>query len=134
MPRQHLFPLSLLLLSAGCLPTTSAYLSVPVETVDGLARDSVALSVPVEELARRMPGLDLNTLAIYGTGRHPIPHQLVDQDDDGAPDAVVVVMPVEADGSTRLVAVCPGPRSTEPPATGTPDDGVKLRFDRASDN
>lgn len=132
MSSHHVWLLSALLATAGCMPTTSAYLSIPVETDDGQPRSAVEVHVPLQELEQRMPGLDLATLSFYGVGREPIPRRLIDRDGDGTPDAAAVVIAVLADGHTRLVAVCPAPLASSSPPMAAPDPQVRLCFERAS--
>ena len=129
---QRLLPVACmgcLLLAAACVPTTAAYLSIPIETTDGESRRAVEVRVPLAELAERMGELDPETLTFYAGGRTPIPHQLVDDNGDGAPDAALVVLAVAGDGSTRLVALCPGPAAQGSPPPAERDPGVLLRID-----
>jgi hypothetical protein len=129
--RRNAWWLGGLLSAAGCVPTTAAYLAIPVETENGTPRERGAVRVPIAELEKRMPDFDADTLSFYGAGRDPIPHRLVDDDADGSPEAALVVLPIAGDGSTRLIAVCPGPEAKGPLPDGNADPGIVLRFDRA---
>ena len=122
---------ALALLLWGCVPLTAGYLSIPVESRDRRSRRAAEVSVPLAELRARMPGFDVGAVAFYAGGRTPLPHRLADQDGDGEPDAAVVVLSVAGNGSTRLVAVCPGPRARGTVPEGVADEDVVLRFDRA---
>ena len=117
--------------AAACAPTTAAYLSIPLETEDGASRDLAVVRVSFAELRHRMAGFDPTSLAFYGRGRTPIPHRLLDEDGDGAPDAALVALPVAGDGSTRLVAVCPGASTNAEPPVGPPSVGVIVCFAQA---
>ncbi len=130
--------LTLLLLLGGCAPTTAAYLSIPVDMqgeaeVQGEATAAAAptlVRVPLVELRARMPGFAADRVAFYCRGRTPAPHRLVDDDGDGAPDVAEVVIPIGAAGAA-LIAVCPGPRATEPWTEHDVRAGATLHFDRA---
>jgi hypothetical protein len=127
-------PLALLLAwlaAAACVPTTAAYLSLPLATEDRAPREHAVVRVPFAELRERMPGFDPAALAFYAQGRAPIPHRLLDEDGDGAPDAALVALPIAGDGSTRLIALCPGPSTAAEPPTGPPSAGVIADFARA---
>lgn len=121
--------LPLLLIGAGCVPTTALYLSIPIETTDGQPRSAVEVRVPLAELAERMGPVTPDTLTFFATGRTPIPHRLIDEDGDSTPDAALVVLAVAGDGSTRLVAVCPGPVAEGYPPMAERDPEVTLRID-----
>jgi hypothetical protein len=119
------------LAAAGCAPTTAAYLSIPLETEDHAPLEIAVVRVPFEELRKRMPGFDPAALAFYARGRTPIPHRLLDEDGDGAPDAALVALPIAGDGSTRLIALCPGPSTDAEPPIGPPSTGVIISFGQA---
>lgn len=120
-----------LLAVSGCVPWTAGYLSIPLETADGLARPDAVVSVALRELESRIDDFEPQRLAFYGEGRDPVPHRLHDEDGDGAADSAWVAVPVAADGSTRLVVVCPGPESPESAPDGPPDPAVRVLFDKA---
>ena len=133
------------LLVGGCVPTTAAYLHIPVELDDGVRCDQARLNVPLAELRQRMAGFDLDSLAFYHRGRDPIPYRLLDDDGDGKPDSAEVCLPIGAAGtntssssssnssssSSQLIALCPGPRASGQVPVGGTHQGVRLRFDLA---
>ncbi len=129
--RQLLVIACLLGAATSCVPVTSAYLSVPVVPEDGREHAGIEVCVPFNKLERLMRGLDPDSLAFYAGGREPVPHQLIDEDGDGAADAALVVLDVAADGSTRLTALSPGPTAVGELQDGEFADHVVLRFDRA---
>jgi hypothetical protein len=116
---------------AGCLPYRSAYVEIPAVPRDGRARAAAVVRAPLAELRRLLPGCDVARMAFHALGRQPCPHRLVDEDGDGAPDAAWVQLPVAADGSSRLIVVCPGAGSRSAPS-GAVDPGVELRFTHAT--
>ena len=107
--RDAVNPLPLLLLSlfAGCVPTRHASLSIPLSSLDGRSHTKALVELDLAELARRMDGFDPLHLGIYTRGRTPEAIELVDRDRDGRPDLACCTSEVAADGSTRILAVCP---------------------------
>ena len=125
------FTIWLGLLATACVPSTAAYVSVPIEVSDARSRDAAVVRVPLAELEPRLSGFDASALAFFGPGREPLPHRLIDTDGDGAMDHAVTILPVAGDGTSRLVVVCPGPVAQGDVANLEPTDGITLRFDRA---
>ena len=121
----------LLGLLTGCLPATAAYLSIPIEAENGADRAAALVRVELADLARRMDPFDAHALAFYHLGRAPIPHELADEDGDGNPDVARVALPVRGDGTTVLIAVCPGPTATGSVDPEASPEGVRLRLDLA---
>lgn len=114
---------------AGCVPTTAAYLSIPLESEDETAREAVELRVSLAELELRMASFDPDQVAFFTVGRNAIPHRFSDEDGDGRDDVAIVVVDVAADGSSRLIVLCPGPPTTGEWSPGVAAEGVVLNFD-----
>lgn len=117
----------------ACVPEMAAFRSIPVQVADGRPRDHAVVRVPLDALAAKLGPLQPQHLAFFEHGREPLPYRLVDDDHDGAPDAALVALSIAADGSTRLIAICPGPEAAGAPPQGPADPGVVLRFDRSED-
>jgi hypothetical protein len=109
-----------LLLAAACLPTRSASLSIPLSSCDGHTHEAALVTIPLRDLESKMDGLRLQELAIYASGREPVPFRVA-PGEDGA-ERIELVTRVTGDGTTRILAVCPGPRAAalELPATTLP--------------
>lgn len=117
---------------SACVPTTAAYLRIPVTTDDGRPRRATLLQVPLDELRRQLRVKSLDHLAFFHDDRAPIPHRLADLDGDGDPDVAEVVLPIRGDGETRLIALCPGPTADAGTLPDAPrDEGVQLQLDDA---
>jgi len=104
----------LLLALAGCMPIRNASISIPIRSADGKSHERALARISISELTRRMDGFRIEQLAFYAAGRDPIGHQVVDTNQDGRPDQVALVLAVAGDGSTRILATCPGPRAAGP--------------------
>jgi hypothetical protein len=122
---------ALLFVLAGCVPSHAASVSIPVVALDQRAHEDAVLRVPLRELRARLPGAQPGAVAFYAEGRAPLPCRWLDTDGDGAPDAAEVALAVRADGSTRLLAVCPGAPGPGLAAGGAPAGAVELRWDGA---
>ena len=131
LPRLALCALPPLL--SACVPPHAAYLSVPLVSRDGSDVERAVVWVPLAELAARMDDFDANSIAFYIEGRTPLPYRAVDVDGDQVTDFAAVAVPVRGDGSTRLIAVSPGPLAQGEGPTGQPTPGIELRFDQARD-
>ncbi len=119
---------SLLLFS--CVPPSYAYLSLPIENLEGRALELVLLEVPLADVEARIGALQVEHLAFYTKGREALPYELIDRDGDGSPDHALIKVPVAADGGT-LGVTSPGPRNPAELPPGGKRYRVKLRFDRA---
>lgn len=107
MRRAWLLPLVLV----ACVPMHAAYLPIPRHAwadvqLGGSPAPGAHADVDLAYLAARMDPFDPARLAFYGVGRAPLPHHLVDTDEDGRPDRVRIDLP-DAQLPERLTAVCP---------------------------
>ena len=103
---------------AACTYTHAAFLRLGLKFPDGTPPGLTIVDVPLAKLRTRHASMDPQRIAVYHTGRIPLPHQLLDKDGDGRPDHLRVKFVPAAD-QAWLVFVSPGePTQGELPAGG----------------
>ncbi len=103
---------------AGCMPVHAAFLQLRVAFPDGTPAGLTIVDVPLTKLRTRRGDLDPQRIAVYHTGRNPLPYRLLDKDSDGRPDHLRVKFVPDAN-QAWLVFVSPGEASpAELPAGG----------------
>lgn len=116
-----------LLFLAGCIPTHSAFLRIPVSVAPEHDSDLVIVRVPIVEILRHMPEFDPADTAYYFRGRQLLAREYEDEDGDGVLDTVAVKLPKTQD-EHWIVVVSPGESSTAPLPEGGSSVGVSLDF------
>ena len=106
----------------GCMPVHAAFLQLGVTFPDGEPPGLTILDVPLSKLHTKSGDLDPQHIAVYHTGRDPLPHRLLDKDGDGRPDHLRVKFLPHSD-ETWLVFVSPG----APNPNALPDGGHQAR-------